>query len=71
MTGTDKELERLDDLLRGLPAEEVMTLEELDGYVAALIVCPEIIPPSEWLPGIWGSEGVFADADEANEIIAR
>ena len=69
MISTDEELERLDDLLCGLPAAEAMTLEELDGYVGALIVCPEIIPPSEWLPGVWGGEGVFANADEANEII--
>ena len=69
MISTDEELDRLDDLLCGLPVADAMTLEELDGYVAAVIVCPEIIPPSEWLPGVWGGEGVFANADEANEII--
>ena len=69
MTSTDEELNRLDALLCGLPSAEAMTLEALDGYVAALIVCQEAIPPSEWLPGVWGSEGVFANADEAHDII--
>ena len=38
-----------------------MTIAELDGYVAALIVCPEVVLPSEWLPGVWGGEHEFAD----------
>ena len=30
--------------------EEVMLLEELDGFLAGILVCPQVIPPSEWLP---------------------
>ena len=29
---------------------------ELDGFVTALIVCPEMVMPSEWLPIVWGDE---------------
>ena len=47
-----------------------MTIAELDGYVAALIVCPDMILPSEWLPGVWGGEHEFADAAEAEATIA-
>jgi uncharacterized protein len=31
-----------------------MLLEELDGFIAGVLVCPEVIPPSEWLPVVWG-----------------
>ena len=47
-----------------------MTIAELDGYVAALIVCPEVVLPSEWLPGVWGGEHEFADVAEAEATIA-
>lgn len=35
-----------------------MLLSEFDGFCAGLVVCPEMIPPSEWLPLVWGSSGV-------------
>ena len=70
MSRADEELDRLADLLNGIPVErDGMTLSELDGYVAALIVCPEMIPPSEWLSVVWGGEGAFADIEEAEELI--
>ncbi|MCY4498245.1 MAG: UPF0149 family protein [Rhodospirillaceae bacterium] len=62
---------RLEALLNGIPEErEGMSLAELDGYVACLIVCPEVIPPSEWLAAVWGGEDAFADVAEAEEIIS-
>lgn len=33
--------------------EGTMLLEELDGFIAGLLVCPEMISPNEWLPVIW------------------
>ena len=57
MSDTDPDLDRLHDLLDAIPAESKgMNVVELDGYVVALIVCPDTIPPSEWLPGVWGSD---------------
>ena len=71
MTDTDPDLDRLHDLLSAIPAErDGMTIAELDGYVAALIVCPDTIPPSEWLPRVWGGEHEFGDVDEAEATIA-
>ena len=70
MSHTDEELDRLEAMLNGIPVEwEGMSLAELDGYVAGLIVCPEMILPSEWLSGVWGDEGVFEDVEEARKII--
>ncbi len=34
----------------GVPA---MNMESLDGYFAALICGPDMVLPSEYLPGIW------------------
>ena len=71
MSDTDTDLDRLQDVLNAIPAErDGMTIGELDGYVAGLIVCPEMILPSEWLPGVWGGEHEFGDVAEAEATIA-
>ena len=52
MSDTDPDLDRLQDLLAAIPPErEGMNVVELDGYVAALIVCPDTILPSEGFRG--------------------
>ena len=71
MSDTDPELDRLQDLLATIPSEwKGMNAVELDGYVAALIVCPDTVPPSEWLPGVWGSNIGFEDADGTEATVA-
>ena len=52
------ELTRLAARLDALPADcDAMLLSELDGFLTGIIVSPEAIPPSEWLPAIWGGDG--------------
>jgi uncharacterized protein len=50
-----------------------MNLEELDGLFAALIVGPEVVPPSEYLPAVFGGEmSQTCECDgleEANDIL--
>lgn len=59
-------LQELDEHLAALPADaEPMQLSELDGYLAGILVCPELIMPGEWLPLIWGS----ADDGEAASVL--
>ena len=71
MSDIDRDLEWLQDLLDFIPLEyDPMCVAELDGYLAALVVCPETIPPSEWLPAIWGEDYAFGDADEAEATVA-
>jgi uncharacterized protein len=49
---------------------ECMQLAELDGFLAGLVVGPEAIPPSEWLPMIWHEgEPAFADLAEMQAIL--
>ena len=64
----DDELERLAELLdqRG---EEAMGLEELDGFLAALVCGPELVTPREYLPVLWGEGVPFADVAHASEIL--
>src|SRR5687768_16020427 len=46
-----------------------MSLSDLDGFLTALAIGPQTIPPSEWLPVIWGGEdSVFDDLDEARNV---
>ena len=71
MSDADPELDRLQDLLATIPSEwKGMNVVELDGYVAVLIVCPDTVPPSEWLPGVWGSNIGFEEADGTEATIA-
>ena len=49
---TDAEFERLSRILGRLNNARPMNLEQLDGFLAALICGPEIARPSEYLPVI-------------------
>jgi uncharacterized protein len=59
---TDAEFERLSGILGRFDNKQPMNLEQLDGFLAALICGPEIVPPSEYLPVICGSEMVLEDS---------
>jgi uncharacterized protein len=53
----------------------VMLIEQFDGLVAGLLVCPELITPDEWLPIVWGldeddPQPAFTDLDHANRVLA-
>ncbi|MYE06923.1 MAG: UPF0149 family protein [Chloroflexi bacterium] len=71
MSDIDPELHRLQDLLETIPSDwKGMNVVELDGYVAGLIVCPDTVPPDEWLPGVRGSNVGFEDAEGTEPTIA-
>lgn len=64
---TDEEHDRLSVLLdqRG----SAMNLEMLDGFFAALICSPELVPPSEYLPRVWGEAPLpWTDERELREF---
>ena len=71
MSDIDPEIYRLQELLDTIPSDwNGMNVIELDGYIAGLIVCPETVPPDEWLPGVWGSNIGFEDAEGTEPTIA-
>ena len=53
-------------------SEGTMLIEEFDGFVAGLLVCPDLISPNEWLPVVWSQdadgEAPFDDVDHANFV---
>jgi uncharacterized protein len=72
MGHSQRQLNQLSECLIALPPEnDGMLLSELDGFVAGILVCPEMILPSEWLPIVWGEEIAphFADMDQAKATL--
>ncbi len=59
----DPKLEVLGEFLDQMWDDGAMDLEELDGFFAALHCCPELVPPSEYLPVILGSEEALANEE--------
>jgi uncharacterized protein len=73
MPGLSRRIKQLERELLAL-GEETMLIEELDGFVAGLLVCPDLIKPGEWLPIIWNRDGgdqqpAFDNLDHANRVL--
>ena len=73
MSGLSRHLKQLDEELLAL-GEETMLLEELDGFIAGLLVCPDLIKPGEWLPVLWNRDSTdqqpaFEDPDHVNRVL--
>ena len=62
---TEAELDRVSALLERFDSKRSMNLEQLDGFFAALIGGPQIVPPSDYLPVICGDEMVLRDTVNA------
>jgi uncharacterized protein len=58
-----------------LGSDEAMLLTQLDGFLAGIIICPDLILPGEWLPMVWGGSDshaapVFESKKQAEQLIA-
>ena len=60
---SEAEIERLEQFLRDRIPEDaeaedtdegVLDISELDGFFTAIVSSPVMIPPSQWLPAVWG-----------------
>ena len=65
------DLDALDAFLMSDRApEDGMGLSDLDGFLTGIVVGPQLILPSEWLPVVWGgAEPAFGRLDEARDIL--
>ena len=75
---TEAEFDRLAELLDGVSCGKGMNLEEIDGYLAALLCTPTLVPMSEYLPALFGAESMDdlafdsqAQAQEAVMLLMR
>lgn len=72
---SDAEIDELDDFLMSDDTpDNCMDLPALDGFLAALVLNPRPIMPSEYLPWIWDMEEgcdapSFASVEQANHIL--
>jgi uncharacterized protein len=69
-----RRLKLLEKKLANLPADsDAMLVSELDGFLAGILVCPDLIMPGEWLPLVWGgdedAEPVFENAHQAEQLV--
>jgi uncharacterized protein len=57
-------------LLSDRAPEDGMGLSDLDGFLTGIVVGPELVLPSEWLPVVWGgAEPAFGSLEEARDIL--
>jgi uncharacterized protein len=73
MPGLSRLLKQLEEEWLAL-GEETMLIEELDGFIAGLLVCPDLIKPGEWLPVVWNRDSddlqpAFDNLDQVNRVL--
>jgi len=68
---TPELIEELDEfLMSDHTPDDCMQLSDLDGFLTGIVVGPELIMPSEWMPTIWqGGEPEFEDMERAERIM--
>lgn len=71
---SDEELDRLADFLLSLKSPQAMNIEQLDGFVCALIAGPDLVMPGEYWPHVIGataedSEPSFDSLEHAEAVM--
>lgn len=61
----DQEIDELADFLYDKAPADALNISELHGFLSAIVVGPELVQPSEWLPQIWGLQ---TDEEEATDL---
>jgi uncharacterized protein len=65
----DDDFQRLAGFLLSERAGNALSPSALDGLMAAVAVCPDVIPPSEWLAAAWNGEEPTFDSDEEAKAV--
>ncbi len=67
----DSDFETLANVLKRFGGKGAMNIEQLDGFLAALICCPSDIAEAEYLPEIWGDRMINEEAFAAQPILEQ
>jgi hypothetical protein len=58
-------------LLSDRAPPDSMGLSDLDGFLTGIVIGPELIMPSEWMPVIWGGDSPkFKNTGEASRVLS-
>jgi uncharacterized protein len=64
----DDELDYLDEVLQAFGNDSsILDVNELDGFITALVTGPSAPPMSVWYPAIWGGEDKAPEIEEEEE----
>jgi uncharacterized protein len=67
---SEEEFNCLEDLLASdIFSGEAMALDELQGFLCAVVSGPEFIPPSEWLPAALGESMRYESEAQAQQVL--
>jgi uncharacterized protein len=67
---TEIDLEAPDEyLMSDTSPDDCMLLSEMDGFLTGIVVGPEPVPQSEWMPVIWGGEESEFDSEQQGQVI--
>ena len=66
---TETDFDRLSDLLELFGDKRSMNLEQIDGFLAAVVCGPEAIPQHEYLRAIWGDDIVNEDTFASKPVL--
>lgn len=70
----DADFERMAGVLQRFGGKRTMNVEQVDGFLAALVCSPDHVPKSEYLPHIWGdrmiNEDVFISQPGLQEFLS-
>jgi uncharacterized protein len=58
-------------LLSDRAPPDSMGLSDLDGFLTGIVIGPELIMPSEWMPVVWGGDSPrFRNTGEADRVLS-
>ena len=63
-----KQLHELENLLSEMPGDEVYNLEQVHGMLTAIVIGPDLIMPSEWLPYVFNRKGEMPEFDSMEQV---
>jgi len=68
---TEEDFDRLSALLDLFGDKNSMNVEQIDGFLAAVVCGPEVIPQHEYLRAIWGDDIVNEDVFKSKPLLAE